>query len=320
MDSQTLQDAQIFTFFVCIVTICFSTRTLKSVKWKEAFNVRRGPQIHTMMALAIICVALCCTGYLLMLYDPCYSNPVCYQLVNFLYALGDGVGSAATGWAFLLRLRAMNTTNEPTSNWLFLLGIMPIAYIANDVCFILSTFGVISLAQLWTNSVGFGLALEANLVCLHLLMIYRLYSLRFSIRTIGRQTTSKGQPSGATNMSAEKIKALEREGLTLVAAIAAEIVVAIVCIVYSEHDPTGLIGTVICIFIWAVDMYLFCAIDSYVTNLIESSGGVSGRSSVSAQSQTPTLTMGGVGGRPILSTARASVCRSGGTGDSIETA
>ncbi|KAI9190793.1 uncharacterized protein BJ171DRAFT_613170 [Polychytrium aggregatum] len=289
MDPVVMQNASIFSIVVYIGTAHLALHCIKYVKWRHTFNIQRGLQIHSLMALAIIFSALYCIGNQLMLYDVCTSNTYCTQFANFLYAFGDCIGSASIGWAYLLRLRVMTVNNEPMYAWLFVFGIAPIVYGTNDVCFILSTYGVISTAESWYLNFIFNLALEINLICLHVLMMFRLRSLDNSSRTLRASApprTQMNQKRGSTVGHLEGRDEVKREGVLLLIAIAAELALYVGFQVYTQYDATGLIGNAVCIFLWVLDIFLFCVVNNHVTKIIKKSSSSSSEGSTSLKART----------------------------------
>ncbi|KAI9190571.1 uncharacterized protein BJ171DRAFT_584950 [Polychytrium aggregatum] len=309
MDPVVMQNASIFSIVVYIGTANLAFHCTKYVKWRHAFNIQRGLQIHSLMALATIFSALYCIGNQLMLYDVCTANTYCTQFANFLYAFGDCIGSASIGWAYLLRLRVMTVNSEPMYAWLFVFGIAPIVYGTNDVCFILSTYGVISTAESWYLNFIFNLALEINLICLHVLMMFRLRSLVNSARVLRSSAPSRtltSQSRSSTTGRFESRDEVKREGATLIVAIATELALYVGFQVYTQYDATGLIGNAVCIFLWVLDIFLFCVVNQYITKIIKrssattmSEGSASVNPSKSFQPDSPSS-------RPIISTARSS--------------
>ncbi|KAI9208528.1 uncharacterized protein BJ171DRAFT_471557 [Polychytrium aggregatum] len=269
MSTSILQRAEIFAFVVYIIAANLALHCTKFVKWERALDLRQGLQIHSFMALTILFSALYCIASQLLMFDPCTSDPGCSQLASYMFAVSDSVGSTSIGWAYILRLRVMTLNNEPMYAWLFLFGLMPLAYSVNDIYFILSTYGVISSAQSAYYNFVFNLALEINIGCLHILMMYRLYHLNASIRILRTGSSRTTSASDSTGRQSDDIESVQREGIVLIVAIATELALYLGFQVYTQFDSTGLIGNAVCVFLWVFDTFIFCVVNGFIARLIK---------------------------------------------------
>ncbi|KAI9202488.1 uncharacterized protein BJ171DRAFT_584139 [Polychytrium aggregatum] len=271
MDPSVLQDAQIFAFFTYLAAASLAIHSTNFVKWDRVFKIRQGLQIHTLMALATVFSCFFCVGIMGQMFGPCANDWTCTQLASFLFALGDCVGSASIGWSYVLRLRVMTLNNEPTYPWLFIFGIMPIIYGVNDLYFLLMIYGITSWDVSTYYQFVFNMGLEANLVCLHALMMYRLYQLNSSVKLLhgsSRASTTSQKPGRRTDF-----ESAQQEGKVLIAAIATELIVYLIFLIFSIYDPTQTIGYAVTAFFWVVDIYLFCVVNNFIAKLIKLSAG-----------------------------------------------
>ncbi|KAI9190774.1 uncharacterized protein BJ171DRAFT_606379 [Polychytrium aggregatum] len=250
----------------------------KFVKWNRVFSIRQGVQIHTLMGLATVFSCFFCVSNLAQLFSPCATNWTCTQFGSFLFALGDCIGSGSIGWAYVLRLRVMTINNKPTYPWLFIFGIMPIVYGVNDLYFLLMIYGITSWEVSTYYQFVFNMALEANLICLHGLMMYRLHQLNNSVKLFQRSAGGASTANAANaanrkpNRNAE-FQGAQQEGKALIAVIAIELVTYLASLVFSMNDPTQTIGNAIATFIWVFDIYLFCVVNTFIAKLLKFSSG-----------------------------------------------